>query len=82
LYSPHNWLVINPTENFTVQAVSQGREIFAVCHSFQGIFPRKISATGGVRVCHKLLVFRDIGVAFTALIGHASIFYNVLIDNL
>jgi len=29
LYSPHNWLVINPTENFTVQAVSQGREISA-----------------------------------------------------
>jgi len=65
-----------------MQAVSQGREIFAVCHYFPGIFPRKISATGGGRACHKLLAFRDIGAAFSALIGHASIFYNVSVDNL
>lgn len=82
MYSPHNWLVINPTENFTMRAVSQGREILAVRHSFPGIFPRKISATGGGRVCHKLLVFRDIGATFSDLIGHTSIFYNVSVDNL
>jgi len=57
-------------------------QLNAVCQNFPGIFLRKTSATGGGRACHKLLPFRDIGAAFSALIGHAYIFYNVSVDNL
>ena len=33
-------------KNFTMQAISQGREIFAVCHTFPRIFPRKMQRLG------------------------------------
>ena len=33
-------------KNFTVQAISQGREIFAVCHNFPRIFPAEMQRLG------------------------------------
>ena len=33
-------------KNFTMQAISQGREIFAVCHNFPRIFPAEMQRLG------------------------------------
>ena len=33
-------------KNFSMQAISQGREIFAVCHNFPRIFPAELQRLG------------------------------------